>query len=183
MRSARQALAAAAVAAVVVPSCLPAAAAAKLPATGRPFLVPNVGIGGAELGSRIFKGLQGWGTGGICSEHDCFYQDPRRPELGYGTFSYEDGRRGKITAVTIALGTRDGAPVFTSPLTSFRTPSGVRLGVSMRTVRRAFPSARVMGEPPNTYLVMRNGRGDTTLLLFASSRLVGVTIRDDRPRG
>jgi hypothetical protein len=184
VRTSRISFVAAALAAAALAA--PAAAQAKLPSTGQPFLVPNEQIGGVFLHARIVKGKQAWGSSrGECTDFNCTYQDPRHPELGYAIFSFEDGPRGKITAVTIALGrnTRTGEPAFRTPLATFRSPVGaVKLGSSMRAVKAAFPKAKPVRGAPD-YLSLFDRQRDQTLFNFENHRLTRVIMQDDRPRG
>lgn len=165
---------------------VPAAAQAKLPSTGQPFLVPNEQIGGVFLHARIIKGKQAWGgSGGDCTDFNCTYQDLRRPDLGYAIFSFEDGPRGKITAVTIATGRnpRTGEPAFRTPLATFRSPvGGIKLGSSMRAVKAAYPKAKAVRGAPD-YLSLFDRQRDQTLFNFENHRLARVIMQDDRPRG
>lgn len=181
----RRTVATAAVVACAAPAVSAAPAAARPPATGIPFLVPNDEIGGARLGGRIVKAKQGWGAGGDCTEGGCQYRDARRPELGYGSFSYEDGPRGNVTVVAIGLGFRGDRPVFVSPLTKFRSPKLISLGSSKRAVAKAYPAARPARAhySQGSYLVLRGRKNYTTLFEFYDSRLIRVTMMDDRPRG
>lgn len=186
MRSSlRRAVTSAAVIALAALAAAPGGAAARLPATGIPFLVPNDEIGGARLGGRIIKAKQGWGAGGRCEAYMCTYRDDRRPELGYGQFSFEDGIRGSVTIVIVGLGFRGEKPVFRSPLTTFRSPKLISLGSSRRAVAKAYPGAHPgstrYGEL--TYLLLRGRKGYTTTFEFYKSRLVRVLMMDGRPRG
>jgi hypothetical protein len=172
-----------AVAALAVPA---AAQAANLPSTGQPFLVPGEQIGGVFLHTRIIKGKQAWGgSRGTCNDFYCDFQDPRHPDLGDAQFNFEDGPRGKITNIAIAVGRdpRTGKPVFRTPLTAFRSPTGgIHLGSSMRAVKAAYPKAKAVRGAPD-YLSMFDSQRDQTLFNFENHRLTRVIMQDDRPRG
>lgn len=180
MRIARLSLA---VAALLALATTPAAFA-KLPSTGDPYLIPSVGIGGVDLGDRQANAKAAWGRGGDCSDFNCTYSDPRRPQLGYADFSYEDGPRGKVSLVQISAGTgRDGKPSFRTPLTSFETARGIHLGSSFRAVKAAYPRARTFRDFGNGFLSMFGARRSQTLFTFVENRLTRILIQDDRPRG
>lgn len=167
---------------LVLTAALPAAAQAKLPSTSQPFLVPHEGIGGVYLHARIVKGKQAWGSGGDCSDYGCQYQDPRRYDLGSATFNFEDGPRGRITSIRVALGTRDGRQVWRSPLTRFRSDKLIGLGSTRRAVKAAYPGAKAP-RGATDYLALRDREGDVTLFQFFQNRVNAITLMDDRPRG
>ena len=180
MRIARLSLAVAALLALAAPP----AAFAKLPGTADPYLTPGVGIGGVDLGDRQANAKAAWGRGGDCTDFNCTYNDPRRPQLGYAQFDYEDGPRGKISLVQISVGTgSNGKPSFRTPLASFESPRGIHLGSSFRAVKAAYPRARTFEGTGNAFLSLSGARRSQTLFSFVGGRLTRVLIQDDRPRG
>jgi hypothetical protein len=168
---------------VALAAVAPAAAQAKLPATGQRYLTPNVGVGGVDLGDRIAAAKAAWGRGGDCTAFNCTYNEPGRPELGNAKFSYEDGVRGRVTEIQIATGIRDGKPNFRTSLTRFVGARGIKLGSTMRAVKAAYPRARPIRGYEDFYLRFVDSRRNQTVFSFMNGRLWSVLIQDARPRG
>ncbi len=181
MRKFRLVVAAAAALAAFV---LPAAAQAKLPSFSDTSLVPNVGFGGAKLGQSRAALKGALGSGGDCTDFNCMYQDTRRSYLGYVQIAFEDGKRGKVSNLSIGIGTdpRTGKPVFRTPLAAVTGENGVGLGSSQRAVKAAYPKAKAIRGATN-YLSLVDHHRNQTLFDFTDHRLTRIIIQDDRPRG
>lgn len=181
MRMLRRPTAAFALAAAAL--ALPAVASAKLPSYADHTFVPGVGIGGVKLGQTHAQAKRAWGSGGACTDFYCTYQDARRPALGSATFGFEDGKRGRVSNITIYVGTdARGKPVFRTPLAAAKGVNGVGLGSSRRAVKAAYPKAKAIRGVTNE-LSLVDRRRNETLFFFTSNRLVRILLRDDRPRG
>lgn len=163
---------------------LPTAAQAKLPSFSDTSFVPNVGLGGAELGQTRAQLKQAFGNGGVCSDFDCMYQDTRRSQLGYAQASFEDGKRGRVSVLSISIGRdpRTGKPVFRTPLAALQSSSGIGLGSSQRAVKAAYPKAKGIRGAPD-YLSMFDRHRNQTVFSFEDHRLTRILMQDDRPRG
>jgi hypothetical protein len=176
-------LVAAAVAALAA-FVLPVAAQAKLPSFSDTSLAPNVGFGGAALGDTRAQLKSAFGSGGVCSDFACMYQDTRRSQLGYAQIAFEDGKRGKVSNLSLSVGTdpRTGKPVFRTPLAAIQSSSGIGLGSSQRAVKAAYPGAKGIRGAPD-FLSMFDRHRNQTVFTFTNHRLSRILIQDDRPRG
>lgn len=162
----------------------PAAAQAKLPSFSDPSLTVGIGFGGVELGQTHAQAKRAWGSGGDCSDFNCMFQDVRRPTAGYAQFSFEDGKRGRVSTMDISVGTdsRTGKPVFRTPLAAIRGTAGIGLGSSQRAVKAAYPKAKTIRGASN-YLSLVDRQRNQTVFSFTDHRLTRIFIQDDRPRG
>jgi hypothetical protein len=181
LRNFRLVVAAAAALAAFV---LPTAVQAKLPSFSDTSFVPNVGIAGAELGQSRAAAKHALGSGGVCNDFDCMYQDTRRSYLGYAQVGFEDGKRGKVSNLSISAGTdpRTGKPYFRTPLAVIKGADGVGLGSSQRAVKAAYPKAKPIRGAPD-YLSIVDRHRNQTVFFFSAHRLMRIVMQDDRPRG
>src|SRR3954468_13621602 len=117
------------------------AAEAKLPANGGKSIVPGRSIGGVKLGmdaaGAAKKGGEGgWGdaAGGL----SCRWEGTMRQ----GQMRF-DVTGGKVSTIVIEAGQKPSTfePVYSGPITKWKTKKGVRIGTKLATVGRKYRKA------------------------------------------
>jgi hypothetical protein len=147
------------------------AAEAKLPAKGGKSIVPGRSIGGVKLGMDATAAVKKWGKGGSCDvavDTSCRWDGTMRQ----GRMRFEV-TNGKVSTIVIEAGQQPSTfePVYSGPITKWKTKKGVRLGTTLFKVAKKYPRA----SPDGGGLVLASG---TRRTYFASSggRTASITI-------
>ncbi len=121
---------------------LPAAAAdAKLPKSGE--IVIGKGVAGVKLGMKPEDAVKKWGKGGSCDE---VVSDDCRWEGANGSTIRFEAREGKIVTIVIRAGQRaNGTPVYSGPITKWKTSKGVGIGTALATIQKKYKKAQPDG--------------------------------------
>jgi hypothetical protein len=138
------------------------AAQAKLPASGGKSIVPGSSIGGVKLGMKAAAAVRKWGKGGTCDTAigvSCSWEGSMKQ--GRLRFDITDG---KVSTITIEAGQRPTTyePVYSGPITKWKTSKGIRIGSDLRKVGKKYPRAK----PDGGGLVLESGKRKT---FFSSS--------------
>jgi hypothetical protein len=160
---------------VAVALAAPALAqAASLPHATSTLIVPAKSLAGVKLNSSIAAAVSAWGKGGSCTASGCDYGSTSG---SLGTASFLAAKRSEtdpllVVEISISVG-RTGKslkPNFKTPLTRYRTASGIGLGSTVKELKHAYPqlvteqgkvfSLKGAGESMTTF-VAENGRVET----------------------
>jgi hypothetical protein len=150
---------------------LPALAqAASLPkSTASSLIVPAKSLGGVKLSSSIAAATAAWGKGGTCSASGCEYGGTSGASGKLGQASILLGKLTEssplmVVAITIQVGHvgTTAKPEFNTPLTRFKTSSGIGLGSTTAQLKRAYP--HVKSESAGVYNIAGAGESNTTFV-------------------
>jgi hypothetical protein len=147
------------------------AAEAKLPAKGGKSIVPGRSIGGVKIGMGAEAAVGKWGKGGSCDAAigtSCRWEGTMKQ----GRMRF-DLTNGKVSTIVIEAGQRPSTfePVYSGPITKWKTKKGVHIGTKLFTVSKKYPRATSDGGG----LVLASGARKT---YFSSSggRTASITI-------
>jgi hypothetical protein len=155
-------------------------ASAKLPTPRSTRIVPNVSLGGVQLGSTYDPRPAGWGTPTDCNRNvACVWTarpdalPQKRGQSGIkGPFILVASTGGKVAFLAIGVG--DKSPD-AGALRKWQTAKGVGFGDSVATLRRAYPTAskgRVRGQ----YVLWSADRSTRTNFRFTNGKLANVEL-------
>jgi hypothetical protein len=138
------------------------AADARLPPSGGKAIVVGSSIGGVKLGMDAAAAVKKWGKGGTCDAAiglTCRWDGSMKQ--GSVRFEVTDG---KVSTIVIEAGQRPTTyePVYSGPITKWKTPKGIGIGSPLRRVAKKYPKAK----PNGGGLELRSGKRTT---FFGSS--------------
>jgi hypothetical protein len=160
---------------VAVALALPAfAQAASLPKNGSTLIVPAKSLGGVKLNSSLAAAVNVWGKGGSCTPNGCEYGTPSGPNGTANLLAGKKSEAAPVLVISISIGVgRIGTtakPSFKTPLTRYKTASGIGIGSTVKELRHAYPhlidtegkvfALKGAGESSTTF-VAENGRVET----------------------
>jgi hypothetical protein len=153
---------------VAVALVLPAFAQASLPKnTKNTLIVPAKSLGGVKLNSSVAAATGAWGKGGTCGEASCQYGSGTSPS---GTASFLLGRKAEsspllVIEISISAGKTGTSqkPDFNTPLTRYKTASGIGIGSSVKQLKHAYP--HLTSDASGLYALA--GPGESSTLFIA----------------
>jgi hypothetical protein len=142
------------------------AQAASLPQARSTLIVPNKSLAGVKLNSSIAAAVSVWGKGGSCTPAGCEYGNP---SSSLGTASLVAAKLSEnapvlVVAISITVG-RIGTslkPSFKTPLTRYKTASGIGLGSTVRELKHAYP--HLASEQGKVFRLKGAGESMTTFI-------------------
>jgi hypothetical protein len=154
-------------AALTAALALPSFAQASLPHAHSTSIVPFKSLAGLKLNSSVAAATKAWGKGGTCTESSCTYTS----KTG-GTASFLAARKLTDTAPLLVVQISIEAPLksstslkrnFNTPLASYRTPSGIGIGSSAKSLKHAYP--HLIKEGTTEYILKGPGESSATFVL------------------
>lgn len=135
-------------------------AGATLPAPKTTLVVFGKSVGGAKLGGSLSSAKAAWGSGrGSCDkvgdDEGCLYR-------AAGDFSgakgegYIQSSGGRVTQIQLTAPGTGGRRLFSGPLMKLKTAKGIGLGSTLKSLRKAYPSAK---RTPGTTAAWEIGSG------------------------
>jgi hypothetical protein len=152
---------------VLAALALSGVAQASLPHAQSDAIVPFKSLAGVKLNSSLAAATKAWGKGGTCGESSCTYISKSG-----GTASFLLARKLTETAPLLVVDISIEAPLqsstslkrnFKTPLASYRTPSGIGIGSSAKSLRHAYP--HLLKEGTTEYFLKGPGESSATFVL------------------
>jgi len=164
---------------VAVALALPAfAQAASLPKNGSTLIVPAKSLGGVKLNGSLTAAVAVWGKGGSCNPNGCEYGTPSGPNGTANLLAGKLSESGPVLVVSISIGVgRIGTtvkPSFKTPLTRYRTASGIGIGSTVKELRHAY--SHLLSYEGKVFSLKGAGKSSTTFIA-ENGRVETITIQ------
>ncbi len=174
---------AAALALALVAIVVPGSATAALPKTTSDLIVPAHSIGGVSLGASARAVTKAWGKDDAC-EYQCLYEGTagksETPSRAGALLEKSASGAPKVWGAYISVGENmEGStarPIFTTPLTKFKTSKGIGLGSTAAELKRAYPAAKKDQAGLSSYALKGPRESATIFTLAADHRIIEIAI-------
>lgn len=175
--------------AVLAALALPAGAVAGLPKISNTLIVPNKSIGGVMLGAKASNVVAAWGKTKEC-QYQCHYEGAMvangSPAFANVLLESKTGKPPyKVWQISIALPTKlvgtKSKPIFSSPLTAFKTAKGIGLGSKESELKTAYHGLEKLSSTPGFGEYELPGGGEkATLFVLQNGKITSIVVESHR---